>query len=80
MELQARGRIYRIGQTEETTIVSLTAKETFDERTNVIKDSKIDNIQKVMSSSSKKNLTALRKLFAKAVKNDDIVGPDSEEN
>ncbi|KEQ77877.1 hypothetical protein M436DRAFT_17923, partial [Aureobasidium namibiae CBS 147.97] len=46
-EGQARGRIYRIGQVEETTIVNLTAEGTVDDRMKEIKEEKIMNIGKV---------------------------------
>ncbi|KAH0022113.1 hypothetical protein KCU78_g5888, partial [Aureobasidium melanogenum] len=75
-ESQARGRVYRIGQQEETTIVSLTATGTIDERLKDIKQSKIENIDKVMDSSNKKTMKALLKMLEKAKKTNDIVELD----
>ncbi|KAK6006894.1 hypothetical protein QM012_005902 [Aureobasidium pullulans] len=78
-ESQARGRIYRIGQQEETTIVSLTATETVDERLIEIKLQKNESIGKVMDVSNKKAIKALLKMFDKAKKDNDVVEPDLED-
>ena len=75
-EGQARGRIYRIGQVEETTIVNLTAEGTVDDRMKEIKEEKIMNIGKVEEISKKKNIKSLLKMFDKAKKNNDIVELD----
>lgn len=80
IEGQARGSIYRIGQEEETTIVSLTAERTIDERMKGIVTHKIANIGKVEQLSKTKTLKALLKMFNKAKKNNDIVGLDSEDD
>ncbi|KAG9529801.1 P-loop containing nucleoside triphosphate hydrolase protein, partial [Aureobasidium melanogenum] len=78
-ELQARGRVVRIGQLEQTTIVSLTAMGTVDEHVKSIKCGKIDNINNVMNATDKLTLKDLLKMLEKAKKTNDIVELDQED-
>ncbi|KAI5240671.1 hypothetical protein E4T43_05912 [Aureobasidium subglaciale] len=70
-ELQTRGRIYRIGQEKETTMVSLTVAGTVDDRIVEIKRRKITDIQKVIKASNKERAKALLAMFKKSKINDD---------
>ncbi|KAI4722237.1 hypothetical protein E4T48_01443 [Aureobasidium sp. EXF-10727] len=78
-ELQARGRVVRIGQTKEATIVSLTATGTVDEHVKKIKSRKIADIGRVENASKRKKIKALLKMFKKAKKDNDVVELDSDD-
>ncbi|KEQ97218.1 hypothetical protein AUEXF2481DRAFT_37748 [Aureobasidium subglaciale EXF-2481] len=70
-ELQTRGRIYRIGQEKETTMVSLTVAGTVDDRIVEIKRRKITDIQKVIKASNVERAKALLAMFKRSKINDD---------
>ncbi|KAG9842966.1 P-loop containing nucleoside triphosphate hydrolase protein, partial [Aureobasidium melanogenum] len=73
-EKQVCGRIYRIGQEEQTTMVSITATGTVDEHVRDIKRRKAKNINGIMAATKKKSAKALLKLFDKAKEVKEIVG------
>ncbi|KEQ67909.1 P-loop containing nucleoside triphosphate hydrolase protein [Aureobasidium melanogenum CBS 110374] len=68
-ELQAIGRIVRMGQTRQATIVSLTATGTVDEHLKNIRCRKTIVIKRVEKASKRKTMEALLKLFEET-KND----------
>ncbi|KAI5238120.1 hypothetical protein E4T42_09068 [Aureobasidium subglaciale] len=70
-ELQTRGRIYRIGQEKETTMVSLTVAGTVDDRIVETKRRKITDIQKVIKASNVERAKAFLAMFKRSKINDD---------
>ncbi|CAD0106250.1 unnamed protein product [Aureobasidium uvarum] len=77
-EQQACGRIVRIGQTEQTTLVTITVTETVDEHVRDIKRGKVRDIESIMNATRKKSHKALLRMF-KARKIEDMGESDWED-
>jgi SNF2 family DNA or RNA helicase len=71
-EIQAEGRIYRIGQTEKTEMVTIAAKNTVDDHIINIREQKTIKIRKVMNASKKERTKSVLKMFKKMNKNNQV--------
>ncbi|KAG9681388.1 P-loop containing nucleoside triphosphate hydrolase protein, partial [Aureobasidium melanogenum] len=78
-ERQACCRIFRIGQTKQTTMVFLTITETVDEHVRDIKRRKARRINIIMAETKRKTTKALLKLFEKAKKSENDTVEEDEE-
>ncbi|KAI0518053.1 SNF2 family N-terminal domain-containing protein [Xylaria bambusicola] len=84
MEMQAFGRVFRIGQTKETHFRRIVADCTIDDRLVALQERKEENISKIMESGGKQNLSLEEtlSLFGRVSKSENgifQVLPDAEE-